>query len=345
MMSKTFFKLFIILITISFGCTKDEVEGPLLNEIFGNFQLNSSLTISNNSPDFSTSNELVKFHCDFNKSIEWKISILGLESGSLKEISGFSNVIDSNDVSWNGNTSQVPFFKKELCAVELTFLNEVDTLRDTINILQTKIYDGIVVADFENGIPPEAIVFHQFSMNMTFDLSSDDPLEGSNYFKMGGRMGWNEWFLGSLDIPLDLTSVNTPAVDFYINLGVLSGINGETATDQFINILVSESTYPFNDDLSNNASDVFQDTMEVYKYQIRPVDWDGWKMISLSYDQFEVKSSGGNNLREPKNITAIKIQCQSCPGANANCPENMGIDVRTDVDFLILTQGSDLLSQ
>ena len=345
MMSKTFFKLFIILITISFGCTKDEVEGPLLNEIFGNFQLNSPLIISNNSPDFSVSNELVKFHCDFNKSIEWKISILGLESGSLKEISGFSNIIDSNDVNWNGNTSQVPFFKKELCAVELTFLNEVDTLRDTINILQTKIYDGIVVADFENGIPPEAIVFHQFSMNMTFDISSDDPLEGNNYFKMGGRMGWNEWFLGSLDIPLDLTSVNTPAADFYINLGILSGINGEIATDQFINILVSESTYPFNDDLSNNASDVFQDTMEVYKYQIRPVDWDGWKMISLSYDQFEVKSSGGNNLREPKNITAIKIQCQSCPGTNANCPENMGIDVRTDVDFLILTQGTDLLSQ
>ena len=345
MKSKTFYKLFIILITISFGCTKDEVEGPLLNEIFGNFQLNSELIISNNSPDFSVSNELVKFHCDFNKSIEWKISILGLESGSLKEISGFSNIIDSNDVSWNGNTSQVPFFKKELCAVELTFLNEVDTLRDTINILETKIYDGIVVADFENGIPPEAIVFHQFSMNMTFDISNDNPLEGNNYFKMGGRMGWNEWFLGSLDIPLDLTSLNIPSDDFYINLGVLSGINGETATDQFINILVSESTYPFNDDLSNNASDVFQDTMEVYKYQIRPVDWDGWKMISISYDQFEVKSSGGNNLREPKNITAIKIQCQSCPGLNANCPENMGIDVRTDVDFIILTQGTDLLSQ
>ena len=77
--------------------------------------------------------------------------------------------------------------------------------------------------------------------------------------------------------------------------------------------MVESTLYPFNDDLSNNASDVFQDTMEVYKYQIRPVDWDGWKMISnkyLSYDQCEVKSSGGNNLREPKNITAIKIPCQ-----------------------------------
>ena len=89
MMSKTFNKLFLLLITISFGCTKDEVEGPLLNEIFGNFQLNSSLIITNNSPDFSTGNELVKFHCDFNKSIEWKISIFGFRIRKFKRNFGF----------------------------------------------------------------------------------------------------------------------------------------------------------------------------------------------------------------------------------------------------------------
>ena len=52
--------------------------------------------------------------------------------------------------------------------------------------------------------------------------------------------------------------------------------------------------------------------MEVYKYQIRPVDWFGWKMISISYDQFEVKILWRKLIKEPKNITAIKIQCQSC---------------------------------
>ena len=45
-------------------------------------------------------------------------------------------------------------------------------------------------------------------MNMTFDTASDDPLNGNSYFKMGGRMGWNEWFLGSIDFPLDMSSVN-----------------------------------------------------------------------------------------------------------------------------------------
>ena len=344
MMTKNYIRCFILIFLTFVACTKDEFEGPSLQNLYGDFSISSPFIISNSTPNF-TNNETVKFFCDFNKSVDWKITIKGLQTGSIKEITGFSDIIDSNVVSWNGNTSKVPFFGEETCALELSFLTEPDTLRDTLIITGNKIYDGILVADFENGIPQDALVFHQFSMNMTFDTASDDPLNGNSYFKMGGRMGWNEWFLGSIDFPLDMSSVNSSAEDFYINLGVLSGINGEVASDQFINILISESNYPFNDDLSNNASDVFQDTMEVYKYQIRPVDWVGWNMVSVSYDQFEVKSSGGNNIRQPKNITAIKLQCQSCPGLSANCPENMGIDVRTDVDFFIFTEGADILNQ
>ena len=87
----------------------------------------------------------------------------------MKEITGFSNSIDSGLVSWNGNTSEVPFFSEETCALELSFLTELDTLRDTLTISGKKVYEGIMVADFENGIPQDALVFHQFSMNMTFD--------------------------------------------------------------------------------------------------------------------------------------------------------------------------------
>ena len=344
MMTTNYIRYFIFMMLIFVACTKDEYEGPSLQNLYGEFSLLSPFSISNLNPDFSN-NEMVKFHCEFNKSVDWKITIRGLQTGSVKEITGFSNKIDSGLVSWNGNTSEVPFFSEETCALELSFLTELDTLRDTLTILGKKVYEGIMVADFENGIPQDALVFHQFSMNMTFETASDDPLNGNSYFKMGGRMGWNEWFLGSIDFPLDMSAVNSSADEFYINLGVLSGINGEVASDQFINILISESNHPFNDDLTNNASDVFQDTMEVYKYQIRPVDWIGWNMISISYDQFEVKSSGGNNIRQPNNITAIKLQCQSCPGVSANCPENMSVDVRTDVDFLIFTEGTDVLNQ
>ena len=56
----------------------------------------------------------------------------------LKEITGFSNLIDSNMIKWNGGSSQVPFFSEEVCAIELTFENEIDTIRDTITIVSTK---------------------------------------------------------------------------------------------------------------------------------------------------------------------------------------------------------------
>ena len=44
-------------------------------------------------------------------------------------------------------------FKQEICSIELTFENEADTIRDTLTIAQPKIYEGTLVADFENGIP------------------------------------------------------------------------------------------------------------------------------------------------------------------------------------------------
>ena len=182
-------------------------------------------------------------------------------------------------------------------------------------------------------------------MNMTFETASDNPLVGDNYFKMGGRMGWNEWLLGQIDIPLNLSDVSSTPENFYLNLGILSGVNGELASDQYINILISESNSPFNGDLTNNGADVFKDTMEVYKYQIRPVDWIGWQYVAVSYDEFEVKSAGGDNIKNPKNIKAIRIQCQSCPSASGNCPSNASIDVRTDIDYVIFTENEKLLDQ
>ena len=35
---------------------------------------------------------------------------------------------------WNGSPSQLPFFQEEECAIELSFENEIDTIRDTITI-------------------------------------------------------------------------------------------------------------------------------------------------------------------------------------------------------------------
>ena len=131
-------------------CTKGDVEGPLITDLYGTFSITDEFLLVNKTPDFS-SGDIVKFNCSFNKTIDWKITITGLQSSSIKEITGFSNLIDSNIVTWNGNTSELPFFQKENCSVELTFLNETDVLRDTLNIIGSNTYeDGILVKILES---------------------------------------------------------------------------------------------------------------------------------------------------------------------------------------------------
>ena len=244
---------FFVILFFFNGCTKDDVEGPSITDLYGTFSITDAFLLVNKTPDFS-SGDIVKFNCGFNKTIDWKITITGLQSNSIKEISGFSNLIDSNIVTWTGNTSQLPFFEIENCVVELTFLNESDTLRDTLNIIGSNTYqDGILVADFENGLPLDALVSWTPNIGFrTFDISNDDPLLGNSYFKMGGKVNW-DWPIGKLDLKLNLSSITVPAEEFYINIGILSD-SIDIHTGQFINIMISESTLPFNDDLTPNQA-------------------------------------------------------------------------------------------
>jgi hypothetical protein len=231
-------------------------------------------------------------------------------------------------------------------------MNESDTLRDTLNIVGTNSYeDGILVADFENGLPPDALVSWTSNIGFrTFDISNDDPLLGNAYFKMGGKVNW-DWPIGKLDLKLSLSSVTVPAEEFYINIGILSD-SIDIHTGQFINIMISESTLPFNDDLTPNQvgqqlADIFDASDEVYKMKV-PVDWHGWRILSFPYSEFEELSPGAAGIifnKNPNNISGIRIACQACPssGANVNCPENLDKIVRTDIDHIIFTEYSPLL--
>ena len=346
---KTKLILFLALICLLHSCTKEEFEGPSIEILYGNFEVIDSLKLTNTNPDFS-SNEKVGFHCEFNKPVKWKIAILGLTTGASREITGFSNLIDSNIIVWNGGPSQVPFFSEEVCTIELTFENEIDTLRDTIIIVSEKTYEnGIWVENFEDGVPANGLIYYNTDGGgMTFSVANDEALIGNSYFKMGGKVNW-DWSLGILDLPLSITNVSQNADDLYINIGILSDLQ-DLHTGQFINILISEETgTPFNDNPNNNASDLFESTMEVYKMKVS-VDWDGWQLKSFRYSDFEPVSPNNQNINfnmNPSDISAIRISCQACPSSPGNpiCPENFDKDVRTDIDHIIFTANSSLLDQ
>ena len=331
------------------SCTKKEFEGPSIEILYGDFELIEPLIITNKNPSFSN-NEKVGFHCVFNKPTQWKISIIGLTTSAKREISGFSNLIDSNLIIWNGGPSQVPFFSEEFCAIELTFENEIDTLRDTISIISSKTYgNGVWVENFDDGLPENSLVYYNNDGGgMTFYIENDEPLLGDSYFKMGGRVNW-DWSLGNLDIPMEINNVSLSSENLYINLGILSDLQ-DLHTGQFINILISEETNtPFNDNPNNNSSDLFESTMEVYKMKV-PVDWDGWQIKSFRYSDFEPKEPNNQDINfnmNPSDIRAIRISCQACPsaGSQENCPENFGKDVRTDIDHIVFTANSSIFEQ
>ena len=344
-------KIILVMGLLSFlnSCTKQEFEGPSIATLYGDFELIEPLILTNKNPSFAI-NEKVGFHCEFNKPVQWKIAIKGLNTNANREITGFSNLIDSNIIVWNGGPSQVPFFSEEVCSIELTFENEIDTLRDTISIVSSKTYEnGIWFENFEDGFPANGLVYYNTDGGgMTFSVANDDALLGNNYFKMGGRVNW-DWPLGNLDLPINITNVSQDPDNLYINIGILSDLQ-DLHTGQFINILISEETdTPFNDNPNNNASDLFESTMEVYKIKV-PVDWNGWKMKSFRYSDFEPVSPNNQNINfnmNPSDISAIRISCQACPSSSGNpiCPENFGKEVRTDIDHIIFTANTSLLDQ
>ena len=92
---KTKLILFLGLVCFLHSCTKKEFEGPSIEILYGEFELIEPLKITNRNPSFST-NEKVGFYCEFNKPVQWQISILGLSTSATRQITGFSSLIDSN---------------------------------------------------------------------------------------------------------------------------------------------------------------------------------------------------------------------------------------------------------
>jgi hypothetical protein len=96
----------------------DEFEGPSLVDLYGEFTLVTPLDITNRDVNFSTG-ESTAFTASFSKNVDWTIEVKGLQSGAVKRFTGFSNVIDATNATWNGTTTDLPKFRVEDCAVQL----------------------------------------------------------------------------------------------------------------------------------------------------------------------------------------------------------------------------------
>ena len=122
---KKLFYLFFAISLIFVSCDKEGIEGPSLNDLFGELNILENFAIINDSASFNS--ESAYFTAKFSKIVDWKISIIGQSSGAEKTILGKSNEINATNSLWSGEVTTLPFFKEENCSVILTFPNHSDS--------------------------------------------------------------------------------------------------------------------------------------------------------------------------------------------------------------------------
>ena len=154
------------------GCDHlTDPAGPNLTDRFGDFNFVEPVAASQPTVDFA-GGEDVAFSATFNKQAAWVLLITGQESGAVKRIEGFSNVLDATNATWNGGTTELPFFKEETVDVALFVPSEeTDTLRTTVEVVSPRTYPGNVFADFEGG---ENIFIGNFEFEFQIGLANMD---------------------------------------------------------------------------------------------------------------------------------------------------------------------------
>lgn len=316
-----------------FSCdkrTEDEQEGPNIQDIFGDFQLLVDFDISNRNVDFSEG-ETTHFTATFNKLIEWEIEIEGLTSGAKKVLSGVSSELDNTNATWTGNTSSIPIFTVEECAVELRFLTDTITFLDTLNIDGIKSNEGFIIADFETGFNSGWNTFVQSGADMSFNITNDVfPGEGDFYYDMGGEVNW-DYLIGLIDFPataydngFDVTD-NASDVYFNVFLNKPEGIGNEIVLFQFRE----------DDDQDGSFN---ESTEDMYSLELAGLQ-DGWQQISIPYEELQVLVNGqpstpnGNALHEPNKLWQISVLFLADPASGYS---------QTFMDYLIFTEGGPL---
>lgn len=332
-MKKNIFSLLICLTIIIFSCKRDnsKFEGPDLNDLYGTFSVSEPFSANRDSVNFAA-NELVVFSASFTTMIDWKISIKGLNSGAVKIITGKSKLIDAGNSLWNGSTTEFPLFKAEKCAVELTFLTEPDTLRDTIKILQPKLNQGFKIADFETGMVTGWTTFIQSGANMNFGVATTSPVpQGNKFYNMAGTVNW-DWLIGLIEFPASAYGaprfpLNTNAQNVYFNV-LVWGEPGLT------NALL---LFQFRED--DNGNGIFESASEdEYDYQLS-INWTGWKLISVKYSDLVTLVNGapaspkGNQLHNPDKLMKISTLHLANPASGFS---------KTKMDYILFTENAAL---
>jgi hypothetical protein len=309
---KPYLSYSILLGTIALSCAKPaSVEGPLLEDLYGDFALIEPLEVSSPSVDLAEG-ERVYFSARFNKTTNWELELQGLSTGAVKRFSGKTRALDETNALWNGSTSEFPVFGVETVAARLWVPEANLELFDTLEVLSPKPFEGLILADFEGVDPVGWLKFAQTGANMSFARSNQNQAaQGQYYFDMGGTVNW-DWLICYLYMPAaaypdSMRSPNNTLLlpgnpdQVYLNLAVYSpdGISNEVLL-----IRVNE-----DDNLNGSFSGANEDQ---YSIELKDIP-AGWNSISIPYTDLETLVNGqpgtpaGNGIREPDKIHQVEF--------------------------------------
>ncbi|MCH8554411.1 MAG: hypothetical protein LAT76_04580 [Schleiferiaceae bacterium] len=289
------------------SCDRDKsVQGPLLDDIYGEFSLLEPFTTSTNAVDFSTGEQVV-FEATFGKQVNWEIHIEGQTSGAKRIIEGFSSTINATNAVWNGRTNVLPMFKTEPCRAYLLVPNEDNFSSDTlsISVLGERVTPGFVVTDFESGFNSGWNTFLQSGANMNFRIV-ESPLaaQGNFYYEMGGEVPF-DFLIGLIEFPasaqqLQRYPLSTNPNNVYFNVFLYKP---ENIRNEFI-------LFRFLED--DNEDGTLQNNEDVYSFETRSLQ-PGWQQISIRYSDLVNLVNGqpappaGNGVLEPHKLARIDV--------------------------------------
>ncbi|WP_306643203.1 hypothetical protein [Sanyastnella coralliicola] len=286
------------------ACRKDEIEGPELQDIFGEFEVLETLSSDRETVDFGVG-ETVNFSAQLTIRTDWTITVEGMTSGARKEITGRERDVTGEVANWNGSITFAPLFSSEEALTYMTFADYPDTLwGDTITIAGIRPEQSIdlLLGDFEEaagwGTFAEAAATNvhvngsYFVQDPTFDTPEFIQVfagEGNGHWRMTydnqGSVficGINTTASASQDLPagstFDFQTTNPEHV--YINMLVHGFGDGNTR----MSIGLQE------DDNLDGEYDRFNEG--TYNTEIL-VDWKGWKVVSIPLSSFNLSTVGG----------------------------------------------------
>lgn len=288
------------------SCTPDPIEGPEIQDIYGPFAVVEGLRSDRATVDF-TAGEQVGFYAQLSIRTDWTLEIIGLESGARKEIQGRDREITPDVLRWDGTITFAPLFGEEPCMTRLVFAEYPDTLwGDTVQVtgIRPEANVDLVLTDFEsltqgigNFTEPASFnqrvtgTYYQNLFTTPPSFATVNPPQGERFWVMSADHSPANIFICGASMLASAATSGNPGQD-YLALGTLNPDN------VYFNALV----YGFGDGISrlqvglqedDNLDGVYDRFTEgAYNAEV-PVDWTGWRVVSLPLSQFARSTIGG----------------------------------------------------